>query len=50
MKINANKNALEERTKHFNDASAENKKIEFSNTFLERKIIERRGENKKIEE
>jgi len=50
MKINANKYALEERKKHLNDARGDNKKIEMANTFLERKIIEKRGENKKIEE
>jgi hypothetical protein len=50
MKINANKDALEDRKKYLNDARGDNKKIEMSNIFLERKIIEKRGENKKIEE
>jgi hypothetical protein len=50
MKINANKDALEDRKRHLNDARSDNKKIEVANVFLERKIIEKRGENKKIEE
>ena len=50
MKINANKDALEERKRFLNNEKQDNKKVEMANTLLERQIIQQRSENKKIEE
>ena len=36
MKINANKDALDERKRFLNNEKSENKKIEMQNTLLER--------------
>ena len=50
MKINGNKDALEERKHFLGNEKTENKKLEMQNTLLERQIITQRTDNKRVQE